>query len=89
MAVEGALLDTVEVWAGLALGRLGCSLVLVDGLDVGLVDLAVEEAVGYLELVFPLQFDAVLDLSSKLCKFLVLSVDPMLSVLFGLGDSPS
>ena len=39
MAVEGALLDTVEVWAGLALGRLGWSLVLGDGLDVGLVGL--------------------------------------------------
>ena len=62
------------------------------GLNVlGLVGLVVEEAVcldideavGYLEIVFPLQFDAVVDSSSKLGECLVMFV------LSGLGDSPS
>ena len=75
----------VYCFVGLAFGWL----VLVEGVLVDLVRLAVEEAVGYLEFSFPLQFDAVVDLTSKLCESLVLSVDPMLSVLFRLGDSPS
>ena len=64
----------------------------VVGLDVlGLVGLVVEEAVcldidaavGYLEIVFPLQFDAVVDSSSKLGECLVMSL------LAALVDSPS